>query len=423
LTLFGRIWSLVSLFGVAGLGCLWNRRLGLPFRLALFTPVFYFSFPILIPWAVSARPDLPALFLGLAALYWAGLRSSTSSVALAGVVAALAFLTKHNAVAVPVALVLWLLWSKRWKHAGVFCAVWASVVASALVGFQLSSNGLLLLNLSGAKFGQFALTFVRDVLNRLLVTPGHGFAVALFAFGAFAVLENWNHKDPRIRLFNIYLVVSFCLAVVGSAAAGAAVNYYLEPALAMAMLLPAGLARLEGTWRSDSPLASLAVVMVLALLLPSLDAQRWNWMHDKPEELRRVAALMENRHVFTDIPYLAARMSTPQSLDLASLLNTERTGGWAAWSSAKLAQGLKAKEYDLVILVAPVGEWPYNRAALYPRWPRLDSALQAAIGQNYGFCFELDASYVYAPLSLGSNSSNCPPRENSLDRIAERSRN
>ena len=363
-----------------------------------------------------------ALFLGFVALYWAGLRSSTSSVALAGMFAALAFLAKHNAVAVPVALVLWLLWSKRWRHVGVFCAVWALVAGSILAGFQLSSHGLLMLNLSGAKFGQFAVTYIRDVLARLLVAPGQGFAVALFAFGAFAVLETSIQRDERTRLLNFYLVVSFCLAVVGSAAAGAHVNYYLEPALAMAVLLPSALARLEEGWTSDSPLASLVVVIVLALLLPSLDAQRWNLMHNKPEDLRRVAGIMENRRVFSDIPYLAARMPAPQSLHLASLMNTERTGGWAAWSSAQLAQGLKARQYDLVILAEHVEDWPYNRAALYPRWPRLDSALQTAIGQNYGFCFELDASYVYGPLSSGSNSSNCPPHENSLDRIAEHNR-
>jgi hypothetical protein len=417
LTLLGRVWSLACLFGIAGLGYLWNRSLGFSFRRAFLASAFYFSFPILIPWAVTARPDLPALFLGFAALYCAGLRSSASSVALAGAVAALAFLAKHNAVAVPVALVLWLVWSKKWRHVGLFCAVWASVVGLTLLVFQFSSNGLLLLNLSGAKFGQFALTYVRDVLNRLLVTPGHGFAVALFAFGTFAVLGNWYKSDDRTRLLNIYLVVSFCLAVVGSAAAGATVNYYLEPALAMAVLLPIGLLRLEKAWRSDSPLASLVVVMLLAVLLPSLDVQRWNLMHEKPEDLRRVAALMENKHVLTDIPYLAARMPTPQSLDLASLINTERTGGWAAWSSAQLAQGLKARQFDLVILAEHVDDWPYNRAALYPRWPRLDSVMQAAIDQNYDFCFELDASYVYGPRSPGSNSSNCPSHQDYVVRI------
>ena len=124
----------------------------------------------------------------------------------------------------------------------------------------------------------------------------------------------------------------------------------------------------------------LQFVIVLVLLLPSLDEQRSNMTHLKSDDLRRVAALMDRRQVFTDIPYLAARTHAPQSIDLASLVNTERRGGWAGWSSKGLTRNLEEKKYDLVILVKPVDEWPYNPAALYPRWPRLDSAIQSAIG-------------------------------------------
>ena len=92
---------------------------------------------------------------------------SGSSVALAGIATALAFLARHNAVAVPVALVLWLFWSRRWKHTGLFCVVWVAVVIVTSLPFYLSSQGLLLLNLSGAKFGHFAFTYIRDVLARL----------------------------------------------------------------------------------------------------------------------------------------------------------------------------------------------------------------------------------------------------------------
>ena len=175
-----------------------------------------------------------------------------------------------------------------------------------------------MLNLSGAKFGQFAFTYIRDVLNRLLVPSGHGFAIVLLAFGVFGLIESFRQSDDRIRLLNLYLVVSFALAVLGSAAAGAAVNYYLEPALAMAVLAPTALARLEAGWRNESPLSSFAFVIVLVLLLPSLDEQRSNTTHLKSDDLRRVVALMDRRQVFTDIPYLAARTQAPQLIDLAS---------------------------------------------------------------------------------------------------------
>ena len=57
LTLFGRLLSLACLFGVTVLAFRWNRKIGHPLGLALLTPLFYLSLPILIPWAVTAHPD------------------------------------------------------------------------------------------------------------------------------------------------------------------------------------------------------------------------------------------------------------------------------------------------------------------------------------------------------------------------------
>ena len=92
LTLFGRLLSLACLFGVAVLGFRWNRKIGHPLGLALLTPLFYLSLPILIPWAVTARPDFPGLLLVFLALYVSSLRSTTASVFLAAALAALGFL-------------------------------------------------------------------------------------------------------------------------------------------------------------------------------------------------------------------------------------------------------------------------------------------------------------------------------------------
>ena len=415
LTLFGRVLSLASLFGLAGLGYRWNRQLGYTPRASLLTPAFYLSFPILIPWAFTARPDFLALFLGLGALYLAGLRSSTAWVGAAGVVAAMAFLVRHNAVAAPMAVVLWLVWSRRWKHATLFCAVWGFVVAAVLGAFQVSSHGLLLLNLSGATFGQFALTYIHDIAGRVLGTPGHGFITALFVFGLLGFIESWSNGDNRIRLISIYLGVSVALTIIGSAARGAAVNHYLEPALALAVLVPVGLAQLETGWKRGSPLTTLAVVFVLVLLLPSLDMRRWYAMHNRPDDLRALIPLVETRKVFTDVPYLAARTPTFELLEPASLMNTERAKGW---SSAGVAETLKEKGYDLVILSDAVDR-PYDPGARYPRYAHLDAALRNAIGENYALCFQVDTSfvngesetrYVYAPLSADRHygESNCP---------------
>jgi len=414
LTLFGRLLSLASLLTIAALGFSWNRKIGQPAGLAALTPLFYLSLPILIPWGVTARPDFPGLFLVFLALYVVSLRSTTTSVVLAAALAALGFLVRHNAISVPVSVVLWLLWSRRWKHAAFFCAAWAAVVGPALLAVQHSSNGLLLLNISGAKFGEFALTYVRDVIGRLLAAQGHGFVIALFAFGIFGCIEAWRLQDNRCRLICIYLVVSLGLAIIGSAARGAAVNHYLEPSLALALLIPSGMARLRTVWAPSSPVASFSVVMVLVLLLPALDAQRWNVMHNRPDDLRQVVPLVENKSVLTDIPYLAARSTSLELLDPASLTNMERTG---AWSSTGITHALRDKKYDLVILSQAVDASAALVTATYPRYPHLDSIVQAAIAENYSLCFQTGAVYVYGPLSVDRSptSGNCPLLERKLN--------
>jgi hypothetical protein len=407
LTLFGRLLSLACLLGIAVLGFRWNRKIGHPFELALLTPLFYLSLPILIPWAVTARPDFPGLLLVFLALYVSSLRSTTASLFLAAALAALGFLVRHNAIAVPVAVVFWLVWSRRWKDAGIFCATWAAVVGSALLIGQRLSHGLLLLNISGAKFGELALTYVRDVIGRLLVAQGHGFVIALFAFGIFGCIETWRQADNRCRLICIYLVVSLGFAVLGSAARGAAVNHYLEPTLALALLIPSGIARLRTVWAADSPLASFSIVLVLVLLLPALDAQRWEVMHNRPDDLRHIVPLIENKSVLTDIPYLAARTFSLELLDPASLTNMERTG---SWSPAGITHALREQKYGLVILSQAVDTSSSVLREAYPRYPHLDSIVQTAVADNYGLCFKMDTVYVYAPLSSDGLlvSNDCP---------------
>ena len=412
LTFFGRILSMVSLLGLVGLGYRWNRKLGYSPQASLLTPTFYLSLPVLIPWAFAARPDFLALLLGFVALYCAGLRSGTVWAATAGAIAATAFLVRHNAVAVPVALVLWFMSCRRWKDAFLFCAAWGCVVATVLGAFQISSHGLLLLNLSGATFGQFALTYIRDIAGRVLATPGHGFVTALLVFGLLGFIESWQGEDARTRLISIYFVVSMGLAILGSAARGAAVNHYMEPALALAVLVPIGVTQLQSGWRRESPLTTLAVVFVVVILLPSLDVRRWNSMHNRPDDLRALTRLVENRKVFTDVPYLAARTPSFELLEPASLMNTERARGW---SSAGVAETLNEKGYELVILSDAVDR-PYDSSAHYPRYPHLDAAVRGAIGKNYALCFQVDTSfvygesetrYVYAPLS-DNKEGNCP---------------
>jgi hypothetical protein len=405
LTRVGRILTLVCLFGIALLAYLWNRRLGFSRLLSVLSPAFFLSVPVLVPWAVTARPDLLSLMLSFLAVYLAT-RGGVAWVGAAGVVASLAFLARHNSVAAPVAIVLWVIFCRRWKHAFVFCAVWWSIVAPVLVAVQIASGGNLFLNLSGGKFGQVSVSYVRDVLARFLEPQGYAFAIALFGFGAFGFVEAIRKEEIRSRLLAIYAVAALGLAVVGSAAAGSGPNHYLETALAFAALIPVGLASLEESWVDGSSLAIFVTVLVGFFLVPSLDVQRSNVSHSRPDDLRALVPLVAERHVFSDIPYVAAHAGSPESLDLASLLNSERSGGGHGWSSADVVHRLSEKNYSLVILSQPIEE-AYIPAGLYPRYPRMNVAMQTAIRENYTLCSHFDTAYIYGPLRE-PNSSTCP---------------
>src|SRR5215468_7059045 len=140
LTRVGRILTLMCLLGITLLAYLRNRRLGCPRLLSILAPAFFLAVPVLVPWAVTARPDLLALMLSFLAVYVAT-RGGNFWLGAAGAVAALAFLARHNSVTAPVAIVLWLVFLRRWKHAFIFCAVWWGIVAPVLATVQIASGG------------------------------------------------------------------------------------------------------------------------------------------------------------------------------------------------------------------------------------------------------------------------------------------
>ncbi|HEX7962841.1 MAG TPA: glycosyltransferase family 39 protein, partial [Terriglobales bacterium] len=128
LMLFGRWLSLISLLGIGGITYLWNRDRGFSRETALVTPLLFFSFPALLPWAATVRQDFPALLFAACAVLLAFHSQAGKWIAAAAVSAAAAFLIKHSLIALPTALVLWMALNRRWKHALLFCGIWFFIV-------------------------------------------------------------------------------------------------------------------------------------------------------------------------------------------------------------------------------------------------------------------------------------------------------
>jgi len=352
LTLFGRVLSLTSLVGVAILGYRWHRRLGLTPGLALLTPTSLLAFPVLLPWAVTARPDFPMLFFGVLALWLAGLGAGATAIVPAAGAAAAAFLVRHSSVSVPAAIVL----GSCGRTAGGMPRSSARPGASSSSPRSWSSTSTAAGSCGSTCRVLNSATSLHATRTRScsswITPPGNGFALGLLAFGLFGFLYAWR-GDRRTRLLGFYFGTSLIFTVLGTTRAGANVNHYLEPGLAWAMLLPVGMDALRPTWRAGSASSTLVCVVVVVLLLPALDLQRWNMLGAQPPDFRRLADLVRDRRVFTDVPYVGARSRSPELLDSVPHAYMEKA---QAWDPVPPVEALDARAYELVILQRPIDD-------------------------------------------------------------------
>lgn len=401
LTLFGRALSMGALIGIVCLLFWWNRRRGFDRESSLLSCTFYLGIPLLMPMAVIARQDLPALFFSLLAVLVVSMRPSAAFASLAGVIAGLAFLTKHSSVAAPITAVLWLLTLRRWRDSALFCTLWAIVVIPVMAHFQVASGHTMLMNLSGSKFGPASTKNLHDILIHLMTTSGEQIMLVLFGFALFAFLE--KNDNARDRLLKIYFLVSLPLALFACRFANATANHFLEPIMVWALLVPVAMQALEKHWKDAPAQSAFVTVLAVVLLAPTMDVQLWATRNEHPDDVRALKQVVAGKRILSDVSYLGARSANPGFLDPISLNFAEQAG---AWSAQPIIAQLGSHGFQLVIL-----HWSLDD----PRWqtiryPRLSPAMRSAIRENYTFCFELDSDFFYAPATADSTSptSACP---------------
>ena len=401
LTFFGRALSMAALLGVMLLAYIWNRKRNFGIELSLLSPAFYLAIPLLIPMAIIARQDLPALFFSFLAVFIVTLRPSLGLAALAAIAAALAFLTKHSSIAAPIVIVIWLVLLRRWKHAAAFCLFWGLAVLPVLVYFQISSDHSMMMNLSGAKFGPFGIRNMHDIVVNFMSSSGSQIMLAIFGFALLGVSQ--KAEDPRDLLLKIYFVVSLGLALFACGFANASANHFLESVLVWTLLIPVGMSKLEKSWQPETAQAAGVFALSAVLLLPTLDVQFWRTRHERPEDIRNLLTLVHGKRILTDVTYLGARSGNPGFLDPISLTFAERA---KAWSSQPITQAVRDHNYELVILHWKVDDPRWSTV----RYVRLPESMRTAINNNYALCFEAESYYFYGPRipGNGSQAAACP---------------
>lgn len=284
---FGRMLVLTSVLGICLCLFILALRAGRQFLPALMAPFLFTVTFELHSWIAYARVDLPSIFLTLLGLVCFLTEDTRTAKRLSIFFFVLALMTKQTAIAAPGACFLFLLW-RNWRQAlrfGVWLAFWVLLPTMILTGLTAGEYWRHTVTYNANAMDWFK---VRDVwlphLDRFYHFYLVAIAVCLVFFVSRFICCGWrarqvdltlnpNAEDHspshRIAVIFLYFVVSL-LNVLTLAKAGSAENYLLEPLVAAALFVSAGIGWcLTEAFASRAPwlLRGVAVVVLVMTFL------------------------------------------------------------------------------------------------------------------------------------------------------------
>ncbi|HLH38037.1 MAG TPA: hypothetical protein VKX39_02725 [Bryobacteraceae bacterium] len=214
----GRLISFAALLGIIAL----SRRIVLHYTSDRYcgwlAAILAGSTSLLSYWGTIGQVDTLAVFFSLAAFYF----FSQSSLAAAGIFAALAFFTKQTALAAPAAIFV-LLWLERKKIALRFALALFGAVATAAAAIDFATGGRFFADTIRANINPFAL---QKLKQHAIIFVGAGQLILIAAAG---FKPAWRAARP------LFVYLGFALAVFALTAAkvGSDTNYQIESTVAL----------------------------------------------------------------------------------------------------------------------------------------------------------------------------------------------
>ncbi|PYX05389.1 MAG: hypothetical protein DMG88_21690 [Acidobacteria bacterium] len=346
-------------------------------------------------WNATVRPDMAGLLLSALCIVLT-LVPTRRAVFAAALCAAVAVSLKLTYVAAPVSVVIWLLWSRRHSYALWFCVISGVAVlviaASFMVrGDPVLSQVLIMRNVA-ASFGGFV--FLNQQEWRQDSTK---FLFAICFTGLWYGAK--KREEPQGILVGLYLVLTWLIAVTTSFNSGADNNYYLEPRVACALVVPFGVSALQPFWRRIAPVrAFMNAVVVLAFVIQPIMWIRTIVKATRDQSTTKgIARIVSGRNILSTDSYFAALSSEPEMLDPYLVTQLEKR---AYWSSDPIVRKVNAQQYDFVIFRTPQGKIrPYHDEFFF------DRALMSAIQQNYVPVCTSSKHLVLLPINRPSGTS------------------
>jgi hypothetical protein len=356
----------------------------------------------------TIRGDLLPVVLQLAALMIVRRFDGPPALMTAALICALAVLAKMTAGWAALAILLWLVASRRWSSAALFGGVWVGAVLAALAALHWLTDGRMrasfavcaaVIEWRGALLAPLNLLYR---LGKAGVTTG--VLVPLLVIGCFEA-----YSSRRWNLYHVAVVVAMPILVVIFADNGADFNHLLDllvlsvPVVgglwaAMPRHLPADGEQAQWTRLTATLVAGWALFAGWTTALEGeLREVVYSWRGGPTSyyPARPLAGLIAGEDVvFTEDPWVeVARGKTPTVLDpfvlaLVSRKHPELT--------APLVRRLRNGEFTKVVLLRRLGT--ASSRDWHPWYERhLGEPVANAIAERYELAGQAEEFYIYVP--------------------------
>ena len=251
-----RFLSMLATLGCAGCGALLAYWLARSLLAAVLAPLIFLAYGFVTAHGLSARSDLIALLLSLAGFLIA-FRFKDRPLFLVSVpLMLLGFFYKQQFVAGSAAILLFLLWERRYRRAAEFAGCLTLGGLGMLAIFQF-------VVFPGQAFLRHFLVYNLIPFSWKLFLLGVGVLLLMFLVPLLVAAEYLRHSPNR--LLSIYVICAAVLSLLTLAKEGSDSNYYLEFALILSVLFAAMVARsLADPLRSTELLVLLTISLFFA---------------------------------------------------------------------------------------------------------------------------------------------------------------
>ena len=372
-----------------------SRRLYSSRPIAWLCALFAVSAHPLAFWTTQIRGDFLALALSLLSVYWFLLTNARPQAIGAAICAGIALLVKPTFFSVPIAIVSWLLYQRRYKEA----LLWATVVALTVVGGYAIvwwREPLMLKHIAALRHPVLEFPGALSILWNAASQP----VVPLAAIGGFLAI--WKRAPERL-LFLIYCIVAWLVASLTIPQVGGNINYFWEPLVASAVLAGPGLCELQRK-ANRTPILVTAMLFVLLLqafvpmLRQELEYLRSSYANVSDYQVRKTkwesfVSTVSGRRLLSTLPDVTVHSITPEIPDpyLNSVLELQ-----GRWNSGPVVAQINAGIYDLIVIRK--GEAEDHEGDRYRGLRKWDDRMWGALKRTYRLTCVFEGMEVWLPI-------------------------